>query len=136
MLRGYDHFFPMNDWRRNIPDRSRGIARFAFGTPSGDSIFAARRDAYTGNRLGGGCPETKSGGRYRDYEGVAVVCQGVSRCGQSVGISFSAAWRPMVLLPEDRLSVRYFPVNGTASVRYVLLVAEMAHLEFGCLSSS
>ena len=31
---------------------------------------------YTGNRLGGGCPETKSGGRYRDYEGVAVVCQG------------------------------------------------------------
>lgn len=30
---------------------------------------------YTGNWLAGGCPETKSGGRYADYDGVAMECQ-------------------------------------------------------------
>ena len=30
---------------------------------------------YTGNWLAGGCPETKSGGRYEDYAGVAIECQ-------------------------------------------------------------
>ena len=30
---------------------------------------------YTGNWLAGGCPETKSGGRYADYDGVAIECQ-------------------------------------------------------------
>ena len=30
---------------------------------------------YTGNWLAGGCPETKSGGRYNDYDGVAIECQ-------------------------------------------------------------
>ena len=31
---------------------------------------------YTGNWLAGGCPETKTGGRYADYDGVAIECQG------------------------------------------------------------
>ena len=30
---------------------------------------------YTGNWLAGGCPETKSGGRYADHDGVAIECQ-------------------------------------------------------------
>ena len=30
---------------------------------------------YTGNWLAGGCPETKTGGRYNDYDGVAIECQ-------------------------------------------------------------
>lgn len=30
---------------------------------------------YTGNWLAGGCPETKTGGRYDDYDGVAIECQ-------------------------------------------------------------
>ena len=30
---------------------------------------------YTGNWLAGGCPETKTGGRYADYDGVAIECQ-------------------------------------------------------------
>ena len=30
---------------------------------------------YTGNWLAGGCPETKTGGCYADYDGVAMECQ-------------------------------------------------------------
>ncbi len=30
---------------------------------------------YTGNWLAGGCPETKSGRRYADHDGVAIECQ-------------------------------------------------------------
>lgn len=76
MLRGYDHFFPVDGWRQNIltevgelRDARSGRRVEILSSQPGVAL-------YTGNRLGGGCPETKSGGRYRDYEGVAVVCQG------------------------------------------------------------
>jgi aldose 1-epimerase len=76
MLRGYDHFFPVDGWRQNIltevgelRDARSGLRVEILSSQPGVTL-------YTGNRLGGGCPETKSGGRYRDYEGVAVVCQG------------------------------------------------------------
>lgn len=41
---------------------------------------------YTGNRLGGGCPETKSGGRYRDYEGSPSSVRGIPM--RSIGRNF------------------------------------------------
>ena len=73
---GYDHFFPVDGWRQNIltevgelRDARSGLRVEILSSQPGVTL-------YTGNRLGGGCPETKSGGRYRDYEGVAVVCQG------------------------------------------------------------
>ena len=74
--RAYDHFFPVDGWRQNIltevgelRDARSGLRVEILSSQPGVTL-------YTGNRLGGGCPETKSGGRYRDYEGVAVVCQG------------------------------------------------------------
>ena len=76
MLRGYDHFFPMNDWRRNILTEVGELRDSCSGRRVEILSSQPGVTLYTGNRLGGGCPETKSGGRYRDYEGVAVVCQG------------------------------------------------------------
>lgn len=76
LLRGYDHFFPADGWRRNIlsevgalRDPKSGRRVEILSSQPGVSL-------YTGARLGGGSPESKSGGRYSDYAGVAVVCGG------------------------------------------------------------
>jgi len=74
-FRGYDHPFPIDGWRPNIlgevgclrDPRSRRCVEILSSQPS---VMI-----YTGNWLSGGCPETKSGGRYADYDGVAVECQ-------------------------------------------------------------
>ena len=76
MLRGYDHFFPVDGWRQNILTEVGELRDARSGRRVEILSSQPGVTLYTGNRLGGGCPETKSGGRYRDYEGVAVVCQG------------------------------------------------------------
>lgn len=74
-FKGYDHPFVIDGWKPNIlgevgelrdPKSGRTVKVFS----SQPSVMI-----YTGNWLAGGCPETKSGGRYKDYEGVAMECQ-------------------------------------------------------------
>lgn len=73
-FRGYDHFFPLDGWQRNIlspvgelRDERSGRCVAIYSSQPGVAL-------YTGNRLGGGSPVTRSGGRYRDYDGVVVAC--------------------------------------------------------------
>lgn len=74
-FRGYDHFFVLDDWKPNIlkeigelRDPKSGRCVTVLSSQAGAMV-------YTGNWLSGGCPETKSGGRYGDYAGVAIECQ-------------------------------------------------------------
>ena len=76
MLRGYDHFFPVDGWRQNILTEVGELRDARSGRRVEILSSQPGVTLYTGNRLGGGCPETKSGGRHPGYEGVAVVCQG------------------------------------------------------------
>lgn len=74
-FRGYDHPFAIDGWRPNILGevgelRCTGAGRKVTVLSSQPSVMI-----YTGNWLAGGCPETKSGGRYADHDGVAIECQ-------------------------------------------------------------
>ena len=74
-FRGYDHPFPIDGWKPNILAeagtlREKNSGRTVTVLTSQPSVMV-----YTGNWLSGGCPETKSGGRYADYAGVAIECQ-------------------------------------------------------------
>lgn len=73
---GYDHFFVVDGWKRNILGEV-GTLRDA-RTGRRVEILSSQPGCmvYTGNWLSGGCPETKSGGRYINYGGVAIECQG------------------------------------------------------------
>lgn len=73
---GYDHFFVVDGWQRNIlgevgtlRDKRSGRSVEILSSQPGCMV-------YTGNWLSCGCPETKTGGRYRNYAGVAIECQG------------------------------------------------------------
>lgn len=72
---GYDHFFVLDGWKKNIlsevgtlRDPKSGRCVTVLSSQAGAMV-------YTGNWLAGGCPVTKSGGRYCNYAGVAVECQ-------------------------------------------------------------
>ena len=74
-FKGYDHPFVIDGWQPNILGevgelREKGSGRGVKILSSQPSVMV-----YTGNWLAGGCPETKSGGRYADYDGVAMECQ-------------------------------------------------------------
>jgi len=72
---GYDHPFAVDGWKPGIlgevgelrDPKSGRCVRILSSQPS---VMI-----YTGNWLSGGCPETKSGGRYADHDGVAIECQ-------------------------------------------------------------
>lgn len=74
-FRGYDHPFAIDGWKPNIlgevgelrDPKSGRMVRILSSQPS---VMI-----YTGNWLAGGCPETKSGHRYADHDGVAIECQ-------------------------------------------------------------
>ena len=75
-FKGYDHFFVVDGWQKNIlgevgtlADPRSGRAVEILSSQPGCMV-------YTGNWLSGGCPVTKSGARYSDYAGVAIECQG------------------------------------------------------------
>ena len=75
-FRGYDHYFAIDDWHPYIlgevgqlRDNESGRCVTILSSYPGCMV-------YTGNWLSGGCPVTKSGGRYADYAGVAIECQG------------------------------------------------------------
>ena len=74
-FRGYDHPFAIDGWQPNILGevgelRDPKSGRTLQVLTSQPSVMI-----YTGNWLAGGCPETKSGGRYADHDGVALECQ-------------------------------------------------------------
>ena len=76
--RGYDHCFKVDGWQKNILGevgelRCEKTGRLVKVLSSQPGCMV-----YTGNWLSGGCPITKSGGRYEDYAGVAIECQGYS----------------------------------------------------------
>ena len=73
MLRGYDHFFPVDGWRQNILTEVGELRDARSGRRVEILSSQPGVTLYTGNRLGGGCPETKSGGHYRDYDAVLAM---------------------------------------------------------------
>lgn len=74
-FRGYDHYFVLDGWRPNILSRMGELRCEATGRKVEILSSQAGAMVYTGNWLAGGCPVTKSGGRYEDYAGVAIECQ-------------------------------------------------------------
>lgn len=74
-FRGYDHYFVLDGWQRNILAEIGELRHAASGRKV--TVLSSQPGAmvYTGNWLAGGCPVTKSGGRYADYAGVAIECQ-------------------------------------------------------------
>lgn len=74
-FRGYDHPFAVDGWQPGI----LGEAGCLRDPKSGRKVEVLTSQPsvmiYTGNWLAGGCPETKSGGRYDDHAGVAIECQ-------------------------------------------------------------
>lgn len=73
---GYGHYFPLDDWHKGelkemgvLRDKKSGRAVRFLTTQAGCMV-------YTGNKLSINCPETISGGRYANYAGVAIECQG------------------------------------------------------------
>lgn len=74
-FKGYDHPFVIDGWQPDILGEV-GTLRDPLSGRKVD-ILSSQPSVmvYTGNWLAGGCPETKSGGRYADYAGVAIECQ-------------------------------------------------------------
>lgn len=74
-FRGYDHPFPIDGWKPNILTEAGTLREMKSGRTVTVLTSQPSVMVYTGNWLSGGCPETKSGGRYADYAGVALECQ-------------------------------------------------------------
>lgn len=74
-FKGYDHFFVLDGWQPNILCEVGELRCEATGRKVEILSSQAGAMLYTGNWLEGGCPVTKSGGRYKDYAGVAIECQ-------------------------------------------------------------
>lgn len=74
-FRGYDHPFPIDGWRPGILAEAGELRDPKSGRRVTVLTSQPSVMVYTGNWLAGGCPETKSGGRYADYAGVALECQ-------------------------------------------------------------
>ena len=95
-FRGYDHYFVVDGWRRNI----LGEVGSLYDAKSGRCLTVLSSQpgcmVYTGNWLSGGSPLTKSGGRFVDYAGVAIECQGYPD-------AVNHAEFPSVLLAADEL---------------------------------
>ena len=74
-FKGYDHFFVSDGWQPNILAKVGELRHEVTGRKVEVLSSQAGAMVYTGNWLEGGCPVTKSGGRYQDYSGVAIECQ-------------------------------------------------------------
>ena len=74
-FRGYDHFFVLDEWKPNILQKVAELREKSTGRKVTVLSSQAGAMVYTGNWLSGGCPVTKSGGRYADYAGVGFECQ-------------------------------------------------------------
>lgn len=77
-FRGYDHCFAVDGYKKNILKEVGELRCEATGRRVTILSSSPAAVLYTGNWLAGGCPVTKSGGRYDDYAGVAIECQAYS----------------------------------------------------------
>ncbi len=75
-FRGYDHFFVVDGWKKNILGEVGTLSDPASGRFVKVLSSQPGCMVYTGNWLSGGCPVTKSNSHYCDYAGVAIECQG------------------------------------------------------------
>ena len=73
-VRGYDHCWVVDGWKKNILGRVGCLSCEASGRKVEVLSSQPGVQIYTGNWLQG-TPTTKSGGRYRDHDGVAIECQ-------------------------------------------------------------
>ncbi|MEG2614483.1 MAG: aldose epimerase family protein [Alistipes sp.] len=74
-LRGYNHPFVIAHWQPHILTDAATLRCPQSGRCVNVQSSHPCVVLDTGNRLAGGCPETKSGGRYANHAGVALVCQ-------------------------------------------------------------
>lgn len=72
---GYDHPYPLDGWRPGILTEAATLRDPRSGRCVEVLTSQPGIVLYTGNRLAGGCPENRSGGRYPDHAGVALECQ-------------------------------------------------------------
>ncbi len=74
--KGYDSCWVVDDWKKGV---MKTVAEL-YSPVSGRLLEVASTQpaaqVYTGNWLDG-CPESKSGNAYHDYDGVAIECQGM-----------------------------------------------------------
>ncbi len=93
---GYDHYFVVDGWRRNI----LGEVGTLYDAKSGRCLTILSSQpgcvVYTGNRLANGSPISKSGERLANYAGVAIVCEGYPD-------AVNHAEFPSILLAADEL---------------------------------
>ena len=74
-FRGYDHPFALDGWKPSILSEAGCLRDPASGRQVEVLTSQPSVMIYTGNWLAGSSAETKSGGRYDDYAGVAIECQ-------------------------------------------------------------
>lgn len=72
---GYDHAFALDGWRPGILQAAGELRSHRSGRRMEILTSQPCVVLYTGNGLAGGCPPSKSGRRYDDYDGVAIECQ-------------------------------------------------------------
>ena len=72
--KGYDNCFVVDDWEEGELRPVAVLSEPTSGRKLTVSTNSPGIQVYTGNWLSG-CPESKSGRAYQDYDGVALECQ-------------------------------------------------------------
>ena len=72
--KGYDNCFVVDDWKKGVVRPVAELTEESSGRRLLVSTDAPGIQVYTGNWLAG-CPVSKSGREYQDYDGVALECQ-------------------------------------------------------------
>ena len=72
--KGYDNCFVVDDWQKGLVQPVARLTEPTTGRRLTVSTDAPGIQVYTGNWLAG-CPQSKSGKSYNDYDGVALECQ-------------------------------------------------------------
>lgn len=72
--KGYDNCFVVDDWQKGVVRPVAELSEATSGRKLVVSTDAPGIQVYTGNWLEG-CPLSKSGKNYQDYDGVALECQ-------------------------------------------------------------
>ena len=73
--KGYDHCWVLDNWHKHELNLAAELSSDESGRVLEVLTTQPGVQIYTGNWLAG-CPKSKSGKDYRDYDGVAIECQG------------------------------------------------------------
>lgn len=74
--KGYDNCWVVDDWQKDVIKHIATLSNDGSGIAMDVATTQPAVQVYTGNWLDG-CPESKSGMKYNDYDGVAIECQGM-----------------------------------------------------------